>query len=227
MPVLSIATARRSLARGLARKSMTEAASDSANTSRILSELHDMAPNARSRQRFAARLRGRRGVVQARTVADGLVLVLRSIMTVELRKEGLTCFTEARIAWTRVHVRCGKGTIALRLDAVHASHHAIQRRVERSDCPLTYLLSDMDASMQRALARLAEGSVLTDRDDDYLPAPQGVWAVGTEEICADPTWGPAFRHSAPLQIFAVRTYLSEEETRPTVWLGWSEARAAA
>lgn len=227
MPVLSIATARRSLARGLARQAMTEAASDSANTSRILSELHDMAPNARSRQRFAARLRGRRGVVQACAVGDGLVVLLRSVMTVELRKEGVPCFTEDRIAWTRVHVRCGKGTIGFRLDAVHATHHAIQRRVERSGCPLCDLLSDMDASMQRALARLAESSVLIDRDDDYLPARQGVWAGGTEEICADPTWGPAFRHGAPLQIFAARTYLSEEEMRPKVWLGWSKARAAA
>lgn len=71
MSVLSIATARRSLARGLARQAMTDAASDRANTSRILSELHDMAPNARSRQRFAARLRGRRGVVLARAVPTG------------------------------------------------------------------------------------------------------------------------------------------------------------
>lgn len=227
MSVLSIATARRSLARGLARQAMTEATCDGADTARILTELHDMAPNARSRQRFAARLRRRRGVVQARAVADGLVVVLRSVMTVDLHKQGVSCFSEERIAWIRVHVGCGKGRIGFRLDTVHATHHAIQRRVERSECPLNDLLGDLDAAMLRALARLARDSVLSDRDDEYLPARQGVWAGGMEETCADPAWGPAFRHCAPLKVFAVRTFLSEDEMRPTVWLGWSEARSAA
>lgn len=227
MRVLSIATARRSLARGLARQAMTEAACDDADISRILTELHGMAPNTRSRRRFAARLRRQCGVVQARAVADGLVVVLRSVLMVDLRKEGVTCFSEERIAWTRVHVACGKGKISFSLNTVHATHHAIQRRVERSECPLTEVLGDMDAAMLRALARLSEGSVLTDRDDDYLPARQGVWAGGLEETSADPTWGPAFRQGAPLQVFAIRTYLGEDEMRPTVWLGWSEARAAA
>lgn len=227
MPVLSMVNARRSLARGLARQAMTEAACDDADTSRILTELHGMAPNARSRQRFAARLRGRRGVVHARALADGLVVILRSAMTVDLRKEGVTCFSEERIAWMRVHVRCGKGSISFRLDTVHATHHAIQRRVERSDCPLTDVLGDMDAAMQRALERLSQGGVLTDRDDDYLPARRGVWAGGMEEIRADPAWGRAFQQASTLQVFAIRTYLGEDEMRPTVWLGWSETRAAA
>ncbi|TNF12952.1 MAG: hypothetical protein EP320_10220 [Rhodobacteraceae bacterium] len=227
MHVLSLRTARRSLARGLARQVMTEAACDSADTARILADLHGMAPNARSRQRFAARLGRRRGVVEARAAADGLEVVLRSVMTVEMRKEGVPCFCEERIAWTRVHVTCGKRSVGFRLDTVHATHHAIQRRVERSDCPLTDLLGALDTAMLRALSRLAKGTVLTDRDDEFLPARQGVWAGGMEETCADPAWGPAFRQGPPIPVFAIRTYLGEEEMRPTVWLGWSEARTAA
>lgn len=86
---------------------------------------------------------------------------------------------------------------------------------------------DMDAAMLRALDRLAEGGVLTDRDDDYLPARWGVWAGGSEETHADPLWGPAFRNGPPMQVFAIRTFLGEEQMRPTVWLDWSESRAAA
>lgn len=227
MCVSNFPNARRSLARGLARQAMAEAANDNADTSRILTELHGMSPNTRNRQRFAARLRARRGVVHARAVKDGLVVVLRSVMAVDLRKEGVSCFSEDRIAWTRVHVRCGKRSIGFKLDVAHVTHHAIQRRVERSDCPLNDLLGVMDAAMLRAVTRLAKGGVLTDRDDDFLPAQQGVWAGGMEETCAHPSWGPAFGGGAPLQVFAIRTYLGEEEMRPTVWLHWSESRSAA
>ncbi|MDU8914064.1 hypothetical protein [Aestuariicoccus sp. MJ-SS9] len=80
--------------------------------------------------------------------------------------------------------------------------------------------------MLRALARLAKGNVLTEREDQYLPARSGVWAGGTEEVCADPAWGPAFRHGAPMEVFAIRTFLGENEMRPTVWLGWSKAQSA-
>lgn len=227
MRVLDLEHARGSLARGLAGQAMAEAARDDADMARILTELHGMAPNVRSRQRFAARLRGWRGVVSARAVADGLVVVLRSVMTVDLRKDGAACFSEDRIAWTRVHVRSGKRQIGFRIDAVHATRHVLQRRVERSDCPLGGLLDDMDAAMARALARLAEGGVLTDREDDYLPAQRGVWAGGTEVMPADPAWGPAFRHGTALEVFAIRTFLGEAEMRPTVWLGWSEATSGA
>ena len=227
MRVLDVEHARGSLARGLAGQAMAEAARDDADMARILTELHGMAPNARSRQRFAARLRGRRGVVSVRALADGLVIVLRSVMTVDLRKDGVACFSEDRIAWIRVHVLCSKRAIGFQMDALHATRHVLQRRVERSDCPLHDLLGDMDAAMLRALARLAHGGVLTDREDDYLPAQRGVWAGGTEVMPADPAWGPAFRHGAEMEIFAIRTFLGEDEMRPTVWLGWSEATSGA
>jgi hypothetical protein len=68
--------------------------------------------------------------------------VLRSVMTVDLRKDGAACFSEDRIAWTRVHVRSGKRAIGFQMDAVHATRHVLQRRVERSDCPLDDLLGD-------------------------------------------------------------------------------------
>ncbi|GGH40167.1 hypothetical protein SAMN05444007_11440 [Cribrihabitans marinus] len=227
MRVVDLEHARGSLARGLAGQALVDAAQDNADMARILMELHSIAPNPRSRQRFAARLRGRRGVVSARTVADGLVILLRSVMTVDLRKDGAACFREDRIAWTRVHVRSGKRAIGFQMDAVHATRHVLQRRVERSDCPLDGLLGDMDAAMARALTRLAQGGVLTDREDDYLLAQRGVWAGGTEVMPADPAWGPAFRHGAALEVFAIRTFLGEEEMRPTVWLGWSEATSGA
>lgn len=44
MHVLSLRTARRSLARGLARQAMTESACNNADASRIVTELHNTAP---------------------------------------------------------------------------------------------------------------------------------------------------------------------------------------
>ncbi|MDU8912498.1 hypothetical protein [Aestuariicoccus sp. MJ-SS9] len=227
MRVLNLEHARVALARGLARQAMEEAARDDANAARILNELHHMAPNPRSRQRFAARLSARPGVVRARAVPDGLVIVLRTLLNVELRKNGVDCFSEERIAWTRVHVRSGKRQISFDLHAVHATRHVLQRRVERSDCSLGDVLGDMDDAMLRALARLVRGGVLTDREDDYLPARRGVWAGGTEFAGVDPTWGAAFRDSVPMEVFAIRTFLGEAEMRPTLWLGWSEVTAEA
>ncbi|SMX44424.1 hypothetical protein [Maliponia aquimaris] len=226
MRVLDLEHARGSLARGLARQAMELAARDSAETAGILNEVHQMAPNIRSRQRFAARIRGRRGVVQALPTSQGLVVVLRTVLGVDLRKDGVDCFREERIAWTRFHVRTGKGLIVFKVHSVHATRHVMQRRVERSDCPLSGLLGDMDAAMVRALSRLAKGDVLTDRDDAYLPARRGVWAGGTEVTQVDPGWGPAFRKAAPMEIFAIRTFLGEAEMRPTVWLGWSGEKVA-
>lgn len=60
MRVVDLEHARGSLARGLAGQALVDAAQDNADMARILMELHGIAPNPRSRQRFAARLRGRR-----------------------------------------------------------------------------------------------------------------------------------------------------------------------
>lgn len=226
MLTLDLEHARPALARGLARQAMDQAASDSANIPAILSDLWHMAPNQRSRARHAARLKGRRGVVRANTAPDGLIVTLRTVLTVDLQKDGAACFTEDRIAWTRIHLRNTKRMHSFQLSTLHATRHALQRRVERSDCPLSALLEDMDAAMLRAMTLLRRDEIISDREDDYLPARRGVWAGGTEETPADPNWGPAFHNAAPVRIFAIRTFLGEPQMRPTVWLGWSDATGA-
>ncbi|WGW02771.1 hypothetical protein [Tropicibacter oceani] len=223
MQVFDLEKARGSLARGLARQAMDDAARESADTGRILADLRAMAPNPRSRQRFAARMTGRRGVLLARAVRDGLVIVLRTVLTVDLRKDGQPCFSEERIAWTRFHLRNAKRWTSFDVQALHVTRHVMQRRIERSDCPMTGVLADMDAAMLRALSRLEKGDILQDRDDDFVPAQRGVWAGGYEQAAVDPEWGPAFRNGPPMQVFAIRTFLSEPEMRPTVWMRWSQA----
>ena len=69
MAIMNLEHARGSLARGFARQAMVEAARNSADTAAILNALHGLAPNLRSRQRFAARLESRPGVVRASVVA--------------------------------------------------------------------------------------------------------------------------------------------------------------
>ncbi len=78
--------------------------------------------------------------------------------------------------------------------------------------------------MIEALDWLAREDPLRDGDDEYLPLRTGVWAGGLDMLAPDPAWGPAFAgDDRPLPVFSVRTFLGEDEMRPMVWLGWSEA----
>lgn len=226
MPRHNLEFARPSLSRGLARQAVDHAQRDSADATALFDATRGMAPNLRSRQRCAARLRRARGVIRAAATRHGMQMVFRTALEVDLRKEGVSCFSETRIDWTWVHVVRDRRQTLFQLCSIHVAPHALERRVERSDCPLEDLLPQMDAAMLRALDRLCRGAVLEDRDDHFLPAKAGVWAGGYELTAPDPAWGPAFADAAPMPVFSIRTYLGEEQMRPTVWYGWSGSRAA-
>ena len=224
MEMLNPGHARRSLARGYARQAWREAEVSAADAAKIVQSLHDLAPNPRNRVRFAHRLSRHRGVVRAVATAQGLTVVFRTTLEVTVRRDGSDCYTEPRIAWTKIRAAAGKGVISFVTWQVHASLHAIQRRMERSDCPLTDFLADLDQQMCSALDWLDRATPIIDRDDEYLPGGDGVWAGGLDSAAPDPSWGTAFQSSDnPLPVFSIRTYLGEAEMRPTVWLRWSEA----
>jgi len=228
MKMLDLEHARGSLGRGLARQALEEAEADCADAAGIVRSLHDLRPNLRNHARHARRLMRRRGVLRASTTGCDLQVVFRNTLDVTVRKDGTDCFRERRIAWTSVRARAGKHMISFVTWQVQAGLHAMQRHVQRSDCPLHNLLPQLDGAMTEALEWLDREDPMRDGDDEYLPLRSGVWAGGLDMLASDPAWGPAFAgDDGPLPVFSVRTFLGEEEMRPMVWLGWSEATGAS
>jgi hypothetical protein len=227
MKMLDLEHARGSLGRGLARQALAEAEADCADAAGIVHSLHDLAPNPRNRARHARRLMRRRGVLRASATRGGVALVFRNALEVIVRKDGTDCYRERRIAWTNVRARAGKHMISFVTWQVQVGLHAMQRHVERSACQLASLLPQMDRAMTDALDWLDREAPLRDGEDEYLPFLSGVWAGGLDVMASDPAWGPAFTgDDRPLPVFSARTFLGEEEMRPMVWLGWSEATGA-
>jgi hypothetical protein len=227
MKMLDLEHARGSLGRGLARQALAEAEAGCADASGIVHSLHDLAPNPRNGARHARRLMRRRGVLRASATRGGVAVVFRHTLNVTVRKDGTDCYREPCIAWTSVRASAGKHRISFVTWQVQAGLHALQRHVERSACPLHNLLPQMDRAMTEALDWLDREDPLRDGDDEYLPFRNGVWAGGLDMLASDPAWGPAFAgDDRQLPVFSVRTFLGEEEMRPMVWLGWSEATGA-
>jgi hypothetical protein len=48
-----------------------------------------------------------------------------------------------------------------------------------------------------------------------------LWAGGHDEMALDPDWNLSNATGA-LPVFSVRTFLSEPEMRPTLWLRWKD-----
>lgn len=221
----------KSLARGYARQTLEIASQQSADAAKILNQLHDLAPNKKNRGRTVARLRKHRGVISAVTSTGGVRMVLRSTLDVTVCGDEVGAYTEPRISWMQVYARSGRGNVGFNLACIQVSLHAIQRRLERSDLDRNDALARLDHSMMRAFKWLEAHDPLDDSRGEYLPMQHGVWAGRTEQTSIDQNWGAAFRNAAsPLRLFSIRTYLSEDEMRPLVWLDWSRtsnARLAA
>ena len=225
MQMFDLERARGSLGRGLARQAFEKAQRDDADFGRALRDLHDLAPNPRSRSRFARRLGRRPGVVAVSAGRDGVTAVLRSTLTATVREPGAVPYEEPRIAWLRIRAVARRRAIGFDLHCAQLSLHAMHRRVERSGVDLSDLLGRLDTALLRALGFLARNAPVRDRDDAYLPAIEGVWAGREETMASDPAWGAAFRHAPKVCVFSVRTFLGEDQMRPTVWLKWSQRAA--
>ena len=224
MAMLNIEHARGSLARGLARQAFRQAEDADANVGQVSRTLHEVAPNARSCARFAARIARWPGVLSSKATSNGVVVVCRSTLDVTVRKDGVDCYIEPRLAYTTLQVFTARGRIGFGTSQVQIGMHAVQRHVERSRCPLRELPAHLDAAMVTALGRVRRGVTIEDGDDEYVADAVGVWAGGRDLTAVDPDWGPVFADAPhPLPVFSVRTFLGEDEMRPTVWLAWSRA----
>lgn len=216
---------RVSLKRGLARQAITMARRAAPHLPGLFRCAADLRPNRKSVERIAARLKSRPGVIRAARTGDckGLTFIVREVRSVEARVEDQIVFEETGLIYLRAGVRLAGSRLGVHLSAVSFCLHALERLVERSDVPLqSALLPQVDAEALAIFRAWARGGVLTDTGDEYYPAAApGVWAGGHDELSMDPDWGLS-NPKGHLPIFSARTFLSEAEMRPTVWLRWKD-----
>lgn len=212
---------RRSLSRGLAREVFQLADRADGDMARLLRQTFTLTSNAKNRQRIATRIRRQHGVVHVARHGDGLACVLRTHRVMILTDDEGEQFRERVLFYTRVTAQRAKFGMDFAMTRATFSRHAVERFVQRSDCPLADLLGQIDSE---ALSILRGASDRIDHDDRaYHKAGQpGVWAgqQDTSEVGAH--WPLSYRSEAHRWIptFSARTFLSQNEMTPVVWLGW-------
>lgn len=214
---------RVSLKRGLARQVIGAAERDAADLPTLFRMAAELRPNAKSADRVAARIKTRPGVARVAMNADhkGITIVARAVREVEARVQGETVFHETGLIYLRAIVRFCVSGIGFQLSAASFCRHAIERLVERSDASIeTAVLPHIDTEALAIFRGWDRATLIAEAGDEFYPAEApGVWAGGHDRMAIDPDWGLS-NTSGGLPLFSVRTFLSETEMRPTVWLRW-------
>lgn len=216
---------RVSLKRGLARQAIAIADRSAPDMPGLFRMAAGLRPNAKAVERLALRLRRRPGVTRVAMAQGGktLTFITRAVRAVEARVEGETVFQETGLIYLRATLGKTGPLLGFHLSAVSFCAHALERLVERSDIHLqTALLPQVDAEAQAILRGWDRATRIIDADDEYYPAATpGLWAGGHDEMALDPDWGLS-GGTGRLPVFSARTFLSEAEMRPTVWLRWKD-----
>lgn len=214
---------RLSLKRGLARQAIALADRDAPDLPGLFRLAAGLRPNPRAVERLAPRLRDRPGVIRVARTGDGkgLSFMTRVVREVDARVEGRTAFRETGLIYLRTKVCMSGSRLGFFLSAVSFSCHALERLVERSDLDLVAaLLPQVDREACAIFRGWDRGARIDDAGDEFYPAVRpGLWAGGHDEMRLDPDW-KLFNACGRLPLFSARTFLSEAEMRPTVWLRW-------
>ena len=216
---------RVSLKRGLARQAIATADRDTPDMPGLFRMAAGLRPNTKAVERLALRLRGRPGVVRVAMVpgGKGLTFITRAVRAVEARVDGATVFHETGLIYVRARVGMVGPGLGFQLSAVSFCAHALERLVERSDIDLqTALLPQVDAEAQAIFRGWDHAARIEEAGDEYYAASApGLWAGGHDEMALDPDWNLS-NGCGRLPVFSARTFLSEAEMRPTLWLRWKD-----
>lgn len=211
---------RRALSRGLAKDAFAMAQADDGDMAALLVTSSTMTKNLANRRRTAARMMRLPGVVRVSKFGEGLSAVLRTRREMILRDTQGEQFREQTLMYTRVtFLRTGRG-MDFTMKRVSFSQHALERLVQRSDCPLEGMLGQIDAE---ALAILGATWPVPNEERSWHEATRdGVWAGHHDHSLAADHWPLNYRTEEDRRIptFSVRTFLSPDEMNPVVWLGW-------
>lgn len=217
---------RLSLKRGFARQAIATAERHAPDLAGLFHKAIHMRPNAKGVERLALRLKGRPGVTRVSMARDGkgLTFTARDVRQVEARVEGETAFHETGLIYIRAKVGMSGGRLGFCLSAVSYSCHALERLVERSSVDLqSALLPQIDTEAQAIFRGWDRAARIEEAEDEYYAAAvPGLWAGGHDRMALDADWGFDTQKAPTMPIFSARTYLSEAEMRPTVWLRWKD-----
>lgn len=214
---------RCSLSRGLARQALDHAAVVEADVAALVLLASTVRPNAKAMLRLAAQLAGKRGVVRAGVGGGGVVIVARNLCTIRTQVGAQDIFAERSLVYTRLAIRAAQGRARFHVTRAGFSLHALERLVERSAVALDApLLAAADCEAVHLLRGLSQSRDFGDGEDRFVPAvAQGVWAGSPDHAGLDADWGlVAAEQGEGVPFFSVRTFLGEDEMRPTVWLAW-------
>lgn len=218
---------RASLKRGLARAAFAQAAVRDPQLGAVVAATREMHANRKALERTHGRLARLAGIVKASILADGggVVIVLRNRREVMTQVEMTDIFAEPSLLYTRIVVRPGKHGTSYSLVRLSFCLHALERFVERSDVAIDRpILPAVDAEAVRLLRHAWQNKVIEDNGDTFFGAlKQGVWAGSIDRSAAEDDWGlRSTKSDAAIPLYSIRTFLSPEEMRPTVWLKWKE-----
>lgn len=218
------ASLRTALKRGLARQAMSHAAQAEADVAALVRLSTNMRPNAKAMQRLAQQLASRKGMVKVAKGDEGLVVVVRNVCQIRNQIDQQDIFTETALVYTRFAIRCLRTGVGYHVSRASFCLHALERLVERSAVALDRpLLPVADQEAVRVLRGLAQGRDFTENGDHFIPAvANGVWAGGVDQAALDEDWGLVCKDAAEVPLYSARTFLSEDEMRPTVWYSWKQ-----
>ena len=218
------ASLRTALKRGLARQAMSHAAQAEADVAALVRMSSNMRPNAKAMNRLAQLLASRKGVVKVAKGDEGLVFFVRNICQLRNQIEQQEIFTETALVYTRFAIRCQRNGVGYHVSRASFCLHALERLVERSAVALDRpLLPVVDQEALHVLRGLAQGRDFTENGDHFMPAVAiGVWAGSLDRAALDEDWGLIGKDPGGIPLYSARTFLSEDEMRPTVWYAWKQ-----
>ena len=215
---------RVSLKRGLARQAIAMAEQAGTDLPGLFHMAAGLRPNAKAVERLALRLKAQPGVTRVALAPGGraLSVTMRAVRALEARLDGAALFQETGLIYLRASERMSGRGVVMDLCAVTFNAHALERLVERSDVDLRLaLLPQVDAEAQAIFRGWRRATGFDDGGDEYQRAAlPGLWAGGQDEMALDPDWGLCGPGRLP--VYSARTFLSEAEMRPTVWLRWRD-----
>lgn len=216
------ASLRTALKRGLARQALSHAAQAEADVAEIVRIASTMRPNAKAMQRLAQQLASRKGVAKVAKSDTCLVVFVRNICEIRTQVEQQEVFTETAVVYTRLAISCARNRVGYHVTRASFCLHAVERLVERSAVALDRpLLPVVDQEAVRVLRAMAQGRDFIENGDHFMPAvAHGVWAGSLDQATLDEDWGLIAKEPGGVPLYSARTFLSENEMRPTVWCAW-------
>lgn len=219
------ASLRSALKRGLARQALASATRDAADIPKLVRIAAGMRPNPKAIRRLAHQLSALKGIAQVAIRDTDLVVFARNPCDIRTEVERQEIFSERALVYTRLAISCARGRTAFDLTRASFCLHALERLVERGTASLNApLLPVVDAEAVHLLRALTRGRDFTESNDHFVPAlGNGVWAGSLDRAGLEDDWGLVTTGAAGIPLFSARTYLGEEQMRPTLWWAWNNA----